>query len=149
MRKSEEMPFALLRASLHEKETETLFFVGATETDWDKCFLLAKKQGVMALAWDGVLKLPNSLHPDMEFKLQWGIKVEHLERKYQRYCKVAHEITKLYKQPFPKSKLGIVVYKVRRFIYTQKLKREIFNNSFWKFLSCSICDIRKKFSIKP
>ena len=66
MRKPEEMLFALLRASLHEKNTDTLFFVGATETDWNECFLLAKKQGVMALAWDGVLRLPVPLHPDME-----------------------------------------------------------------------------------
>ena len=98
MRKSEEMLFALLRASLHEQETETSFFVDATEANWNECFKLAKKQGVMALAWDGVLKLPTPLHPDMEFKLQWGIKVEHLERKHQRYCKVATEITELYKQ---------------------------------------------------
>ena len=98
MRKSEEMLFALLRASLHEQETETNFFVNTTETDWDECFKLAKKQGVMALAWDGVLRLPTPLHPDMELKLQWGIKVERIERKYQRYCKVAHEITLLYKQ---------------------------------------------------
>ena len=98
MRKPEEMLFALLRASLREKETETALFVDATETDWNECVLLAKKQGVMALTWEGVLRLPNALHPDMELKLQWGIKVEHLERKYQRYCKVAHEITELYKQ---------------------------------------------------
>ena len=98
MRKSEEMLFALLRASLHEQETETSFFEDATDADWNECFLLAKKQGVMALTWDGILRLPIQLHPNMELKLQWGIKVEHIERKYQRYCKVAHEITQLYKQ---------------------------------------------------
>ena len=70
MRRPEEMLFALLRASLHKKETETALFVDATETDWNECFLLAKKQGVMALAWEGVLRLPNPLHPDMELKLQ-------------------------------------------------------------------------------
>ena len=95
MRKSEEMLFALLRASLHERKAETLFFVDGSEADWNECYLLAKKQGVMALVWDGMLRLPSQLHPDMELKLQWGIKVEHLERKYQRYCKVATEITQL------------------------------------------------------
>ena len=98
MRKSEEMLFALLRASLHEKDTETSFFVDVTATDWKECYQLAKMQGVMALAWDGVLRLPIALHPDMEFKLQWGIKVEHVERRHQHYCKVASEITELYKQ---------------------------------------------------
>ena len=98
MRTSEEMLFALLRASLHEKETETSFFVKATETDWDKCFHLAKKQGVMALAWEGVLRLPTQLHPNLDLKLQWGVQVEMLEKKYRRYCKVAHEITQFYKR---------------------------------------------------
>jgi hypothetical protein len=43
-----------------------------------------------------------------------------------------------YKQPLPKSKIKIVVYKVKRFIYTQKFKGEIFNNSPWKSLYVSI-----------
>ena len=60
MKKSEQMLFALLRASLHEKEVEQVFFHGATDNDWKQCYLLAVAQGVMALAWDGVLRLHKS-----------------------------------------------------------------------------------------
>lgn len=98
MKKSIEMLFALLRASLHEKETETLYFVDATEADWNECYHLAKIQGVMALVWDGVLRLPFQLHPYEDLKLKWAIKTEMHEKKYLRYCKVAHEITEFYKR---------------------------------------------------
>lgn len=98
MRTSEEMLFALLRASLHKKDIETSFFVNATEIDWDVCFRLAQKQGVMALAWDGIVKLPTQLQPHQDLKIRWGVKVELCERKYKRYCKVANDITQLYKK---------------------------------------------------
>ena len=60
MKKSELMLFALLRASLHEKEVEQVFFHEATDDDWKQCHQLAVAQGVMALAWDGVLRLHKS-----------------------------------------------------------------------------------------
>ena len=62
MSNAEHMLFALLRASLHEKETETSYFEGVSEKDWGQCFQLAQSQGVMALAWDGILRLPPHLH---------------------------------------------------------------------------------------
>ena len=60
MKKSELMLFALLRASLHEKEVEVECFQEASDDDWKRCYQLAVAQGVMALAWDGVLRLHKS-----------------------------------------------------------------------------------------
>ena len=60
MKKSELMLFALLRSSLHEKEVEVECFQEATDDDWKLCPQIAAAQGVMALAWDGVLRLPKS-----------------------------------------------------------------------------------------
>ena len=94
----EQMLFALLRASLHNRQIETSFFKGVSDKDWECCFRLAKSQGVMALAWDGILKLPSSLQPPLELKLQWGIKVEAQEKKYQRYCHTIHELTSFYQE---------------------------------------------------
>lgn len=56
----ERMLFALLRASLNRREVETDFFQGVSPEDWKECYLLSARQGVMALAWDGVLKLPGA-----------------------------------------------------------------------------------------
>ena len=60
MKKSEQMLFALLRSSLHEQEVEQVFFHEATDYDWKQCYQTAISQGVMAMAGDGVLRLPKS-----------------------------------------------------------------------------------------
>ena len=93
MKVSEQLLFTLLRVSLHGKEEFTLKDI--SEKDWKECFQLAQAQGVMALAWDGILKL--SLQPPLEIKLQWGVKVEVQEKKHLRYCKAIQEISSFYK----------------------------------------------------
>lgn len=98
MKMVEQMLFALLRASLHNQLIETYYFKNVSFRDWEQCFRLAKSQGVMALAWDGILKLPSALQPPLELKLQWGIKVEAQEKKYQRYCRAIHELTSFYQE---------------------------------------------------
>lgn len=93
---SEQMLFALLRSSLHEKEVETTFFQNASEEDWKQCYRSAIEQGVMALAWDGVLRLPKELHPSRKLKLTWALAVERYEAKYLRYCQTADELSTFY-----------------------------------------------------
>ena len=96
MKKSEQMLFALLRASLHEKEVEVECFQEATDDDWKLCHQIAAAQGVMALAWDGVLRLPKELQPPLALKLIWVIAVESYEAKYLRYCKTVDELSAFY-----------------------------------------------------
>ena len=96
MKKSEQMLFALLRASLHEQEVELDFFQQATADDWKQCHQTAIEQGVMALAWDGVLRLPAELMPLRKLKLTWAMAVEKYEAKYRRYCKTVDELSAFY-----------------------------------------------------
>lgn len=96
MRRTEEMLFALLRSSLHEREAELSFFHGATDEEWKECHRIAVAQGVMALAWDGVLRLPKELQPPLALKLNWAMAVERYEAKYQRYCETIKELSSFY-----------------------------------------------------
>ena len=93
---SEQMLFALLRASLHQKEAEQTFFQQVSEEDWKQCCQIAISQGVMALAWDGVMRLPKELHPAKNLKLTWAMAVERYEAKYLRYCKTVDELSAFY-----------------------------------------------------
>ena len=93
---SEKMLFALLRSSLHEREPETNFFQNVSEEDWKQCYNLAINQGVMALAWDGLLRLPKELQPVRRLKLPWAMAVERYEAKYSRYCKTVVELSEFY-----------------------------------------------------
>lgn len=96
MNRSEQMLFALLRASLHEQEVELDIFQHATDEDWKQCHQTAIEQGVMALAWDGVLRLPKELQPPISLKLTWAMAVERYEAKYLRYCKTVDELSTFY-----------------------------------------------------
>ena len=93
---SERMLFALLRASLHQKEAEQTFFQQVSGEDWKQCYRLAAKQGVMALAWDGIITLPAGLQPPRALKLTWGMAVQDYEAKYARYCRTIQELSAFY-----------------------------------------------------
>ncbi len=96
MTPSEEMLLALLRSSLHEREPELEYFQKTTEKDWKECQRMAVAQGVMALAWDAVLRLPKHLQPPLNLKLTWAMAVERYEERYLRYCKAISELSALY-----------------------------------------------------
>ena len=91
-----QMLFALLRTSLHETVPELSYFEGATKEDWMQCYRLASAQGVLALAWDGVMKLPVALMPPLQVKISWATNVEAYEKNHARYCRVAAEVSRLY-----------------------------------------------------
>lgn len=91
-----QMLFALLRASLHEQKVETQLFELATDEEWAACYHLAASQGVMALAWDGVMTLPAELMPSRKLKLTWASGVVAYEEVYKRYCHTAVELSGYY-----------------------------------------------------
>ena len=93
---SVQMLLALLRASLHELEPEQAFFQGVSNDDWRLCYKLAARHGVMALAWDSVMKLPKDLQPPRPVKLPWASAVEVYEQKYSRYCSAVDEVSRFY-----------------------------------------------------
>lgn len=93
---AENMLFALLRASLHDRGAETSFFMEVSDEDWRQCYKIATRHGVMALAWDGVRKLPAELQPCGAVKLTWALAVEAYEKKYRHYCRTVDELSNLY-----------------------------------------------------
>ena len=55
---TEQMLFALLRSALHGTHADATIFAGITSEAWQECYRLSVRQGVMALAWDGLITLP-------------------------------------------------------------------------------------------
>ena len=76
LKRSEQMLFALLRSSLHNVQPYSFTFEGITGADWKECYSIASHQGVLALAWEGVLLLPKELQPPKPLVLQWGLSVD-------------------------------------------------------------------------
>ncbi len=96
LKKHEQMLFALLKSSLNQKRVETDCFQGATDEQWKQCYQTAARQGVMALAWDGIMTLPSTIVLPRALKLTWGVAVQDYEKKYERYCRTVEELTDLY-----------------------------------------------------
>ena len=99
--KIEKMLLDLLRVALTEHTqraaSPTLsLFEEVDETAWRQCFGLAKKHGVMALAWDGVQHLPQQLFPPKSVKINWALQVADYETKYERYVKTLVQLTEFY-----------------------------------------------------
>lgn len=94
--RSEKMLFALLRVSLKGKPVQLSVFTGASTQEWQQCYKLASRQGVMALAWDGILFLPAEWQPPRDLKLVWGIAVEQYEKRYRRYSHTVYELSVFY-----------------------------------------------------
>ena len=92
------MLLALLRAALHQQEVEVSYFNQATAEDWQQCYRLAVRQGVAALAWEGVERLPMKYSPPLDVKLSWALKEKKQLGKYQKQCQVLNELIQLYAQ---------------------------------------------------
>jgi len=98
LRVPETMIFALLESSLNKTTPEVSFFYEASNQDWKECAQLAKRQGVLALAWDGVCRLPENLQPYTDLKISWALAVEKYEKKYAHYCETVNELSTFYRE---------------------------------------------------
>ncbi len=103
----ESMLFALLKSALNDIEINQLLFTNATDGDWRACYALATKQGVGAIAWDGVRKLPAELQPERTLRITWAINTERQEQRYEKHCEVLNELQAFYAE----HKIGIVQMK--------------------------------------
>ena len=72
---TEQMLFALLRSALHATHADATIFAGITSEAWQECYRLSVRQGVMALAWDGLITLPTELQPPKSLKINWWLAV--------------------------------------------------------------------------
>ena len=94
----EKMLLALLRASLHQCEVETVYFQDATDEDWLKCYRLAVRQGVSSLVWGGIERLPIKHNPPLNVKISWALQEKKQQEKYRKHCLVANEVTQFFAQ---------------------------------------------------
>lgn len=92
------MTLALLESSLNKTTPEVSSFNEVSDLDWKECAQLAKRQGVLALAWDGVCRLPDNLQPYPDLKISWALAVEKYEKKYANYCETVDRLSTFYRQ---------------------------------------------------
>ena len=98
LKRSEEMLLALLRAAIHQQEVEVAYFQQTTDEDWVQCYRLAVRQGVSALAWEGIERLLVEYCPPLDVKLSWALLEKKQQQKYRKHCQAVNELARLYAQ---------------------------------------------------
>lgn len=75
-----------------------------TETDWSEVCRYAARQGVLAIAWEGLNRLINegviapNQQPSRELRLKWAFSVERIEQRYRKQRKAMVRLAKIYGQ---------------------------------------------------
>ncbi len=90
------MLLSLLRPAISGKAVELCAVEGASAEQWTACYQTACKQGVMAMAFEGVMTLPEELLPPRQLKITWALAVEKHERRYRRYCLTVKKLSDFY-----------------------------------------------------
>ncbi len=88
--------FTLLRLSLWGGEEDLSIFEGATPQEWMQLYRLSVAQSVVAIAFDGVMRLPEALRPGADIRIRWGFSVGKIEEKYMRKVVSARKMTELF-----------------------------------------------------
>lgn len=93
----EQRLFSLLRLALFDSGEDSALFEGMNDGDWQAIYDAALEQGVHAIVYDGVQRLPKELQPDIEIKVQWAYNVSHAEKFYKKQLKAAQTLTDTFK----------------------------------------------------
>ncbi len=93
---SEKILFSLLRSALHKTPPTGIDWSKVTEDEWKKCVSMAVRHGVVATAWEGVEMLLPEFQPPKAIKLTWAMTVQKHEKRYERYCRAADELSSIY-----------------------------------------------------
>ena len=95
---TEKILLSLLRMALHGTVEEGIDWTKVPDATWAQCYKLAARQGVMAMAWDGIQMLPGECPLPRALKLTWAVAVQNYEERYRHYCRVAADLSDLYAQ---------------------------------------------------
>lgn len=90
--------FALLRLALWHGDEDVSVFDGMTEREWSDVYELSVRQGVMAVAFDGMRMLPQALQADFDNRIQWGYNADHAMKMYRRQLSVAEDVCRVFSE---------------------------------------------------
>lgn len=92
----QEQFFSLLKAGLWGEKADASLFTA--DTDWMTVFMLAKKQALLGIVFDGIQTLPKNLRPERGLYLQWCNIVAKIEQENLMLNAKLKEVFSLYKE---------------------------------------------------
>ena len=98
---------SLINSALWNKQIDENLFAGMNESLWEDLYLFAIQQGVMAIAFDGMMRLPSDLKPSLKLRMTWGLNTERIEKKHAHISTVATELNTMLR----KEKINMLIFK--------------------------------------
>lgn len=83
---------SLLRAGLWEQTPDGLSLFPLSEAEWEEVYLLARRQTVTGLVWQGISYLPDEWMPPGKVLVRWVAVVDGIERKNRLMNRVVMEL---------------------------------------------------------
>jgi hypothetical protein len=87
--------FALLRAGLWNRPPQCDCFPLSPDA-WKQVYMLARKQTVEGIIYDGIAQLPNHHFPPRDLLLKWVVAIDAIEERNKRMNKVIGELYELF-----------------------------------------------------
>ena len=78
--------------------------IEGSQPNWSNIYHMAARQGVTAIAWDGVQRylheglITSEQGPDKATKLQWALAVEQTEKRYSKQLKAIAKLADIYNE---------------------------------------------------
>lgn len=96
MSEAAELLLELLRSVLCGRRPAADAFRTVTDTRWEAVYKLSVRQGVLALAYDGIESLPAECRPPKALLLQWGYNTQLVERRNRRQAEALEELSEVF-----------------------------------------------------
>lgn len=96
MNKVCEILFSALRSALFGNEINVGEYRNLSSEEWQQLFRMAAQQGVLAIVYDVVSKLPEGCQPPRSLKIQWALSVEAIENRYELQRKTSALLAELW-----------------------------------------------------
>ncbi len=88
--------FDLLREALWHTAGASLCLASYDAAEWERLFRLAVRQGVAAVVWEVVERLPAELQPPRALRLRWAFETGRIERRWQRQRRCVARLAAFY-----------------------------------------------------
>lgn len=98
---------ALVNSALWNKHPDEALFKNINSTEWDKLYRFAIQQGVVAIAFDGMMHLSDKLRPPLKLRMAWGLSTEQIEQNYSHRVEACNELATI----FSKEQIDMLVFK--------------------------------------
>jgi hypothetical protein len=95
MRSLSEPFYKILQVALGASQD---FLFTLSEKEWEKLFVMAKRQSVLGIVYDGIVKLPKEKRPSINQTLRWSCVAESIRGMNEKMNREAARITRLFEE---------------------------------------------------